>query len=81
MPIYLVQEPNPDESARESPTNRPWQFMYKFYSHPEFFAEINRSLGRKMSATPRFIALLRVVGIIEMALAGFAVLSLFFLNW
>jgi len=33
-----------------------------------------------MFATPRFIALLRVVGIVEMALAGFAILSLFFFN-
>ena len=54
---------------------------FAFYSHPEFFAEINRSLGRKIFATPRFIALLRLVGIIEMALTGFAVISLFFLNW
>ena len=53
---------------------------FVFYRHPGFFAEMNRRLGRKMFATPRFIALLRVVGIVEMALAGFAILSLFFFN-
>ena len=55
-----------------------WGFA--LYRHPEFFASMNRRLGRKMFATPRYIAILRGIGVVEMVLAGVGVLSLFFLN-
>jgi hypothetical protein len=56
-----------------------WGFA--FYRYPEFFAEINRRLGRKMFATPRYIALLKGIGIVEMVLAGMGIISLFLINW
>ena len=55
-----------------------WGFA--LYRYPEFFAAINRRLGRKMFATPGYIAVLRVIGIAELILAGIGVISLFFLN-
>jgi hypothetical protein len=56
-----------------------WGFA--FYRYPEFFASINQRLGRKMFATPRYIALLKGIGIVEMVLAGIGIISLFLITW
>lgn len=56
-----------------------WGFA--FYRYPKFLAERNRRFGRSMFATPKYMALLKGIGIVEMILAGVGVLSLFFLNW
>lgn len=40
------------------------------FRYPEFFAKINARFGMKWASSPRFIALTKIMGIVEMSLAG-----------
>jgi hypothetical protein len=50
-----------------------WGFLMFLY--PEFFATINARFGFRKFTSPRGIAFIRWVGIVEMALAGISVVS------
>jgi hypothetical protein len=56
------------------------------FRYPKFFRDLNARFGFKKSYSPRYIAFLRKLGIVEMILAGvsavgFVVSLIFGLNW
>jgi hypothetical protein len=50
-----------------------WGFL--MFRYPEFFAKINARFGFRKFTSPRAIAFIRWMGIVEMTLAGISVVS------
>jgi hypothetical protein len=59
---------------------------FLMFRYPKFFADFNPRFGLKRFSSPKYIAFLRGLGIVEMILAGvgavgFVVSLIFGLNW
>jgi hypothetical protein len=48
---------------------------FLFFRYPEFFARVNVRFGFKSAMNPKFVRLIRQMGIVEMILAAVSLLS------
>jgi hypothetical protein len=51
-----------------------WGFL--IFRYPKFFGDLNTRFGFKMFSSPKYIAFIRKLGIVEMILAGVSAVSL-----
>jgi hypothetical protein len=49
---------------------------FLMFRYPRFFADLNARFGFKMFSSPKYIAITRNLGLVEMILAGVSAISL-----